>query len=741
MVFNRKHSQLKAPLRLIIFIMFLLSGFCGLLYQVVWIRLAYASFGIITPVMSVVISVFMLGLLIGTATGGKVIAFFRKHSNHSAMVLYACAESGIGLGAFCVPFLFKCSERYLLGFGGMNSSEYLLVSGVAIAAALLPWCILMGFTYPLVMSFLKEVETEEQSSFSFLYLANVVGAMAGTCITAVVLIELFGFSLTLTIAALCNFIVAALAIFVNIHYGSRNPGAGHAVYSMPSDKISGSANVRESLTIAVLFVTGFCSMCMEVIWIRGFTPVVKTTIYSYAMLLTVYLFATWAGSCLYRYHLKTGAVYTAERLIGVIALFSFLPVVMNDPRFGANIPNTLISIFPFCAVLGYLTPKLIDFYGRGDPSSAGRAYAVNIAGCIIGPLIASYFFLPVLGVKVSLIVLSLPFLTGFLFLSRGSLLNKPGTMAIAALSLLLLGRSIFISDSYEEAWAGAPGVEIRRDHTATVISMGQGFEKKLLVNGMGITSLTPITKLMAHLPLVFCGNEVKSALAICLGMGTTFRSMMSWNIATTAVELCPSVPQAMGYYFADADSLRKNPKATIVVDDGRRFLLRTDGKFDVITIDPPPPVEAAGSSLLYSKEFYTLAKQRLAQGGILQQWYPQGERLILQAVARSLAGSFPHVRVFGSIEGWGFHFLASMEPIPIQSAAKMVSKMPGSAVHDLMEWFDTSDPVAIIAGMLSREIPLSNVLNPDTSVIITDAHPYNEYFILRRIAGGTLRFR
>jgi spermidine synthase len=721
--------------------MFLLSGFCGLLYQVVWIRLAYASFGIITPVMSVVISVFMLGLLIGTATGGNVIALFRKRSNHSAMLLYAFAESGIGLGAFCIPFLFKVSQRYLLGFGGMNSSEYLLVSGVAITVSLLPWCILMGFTYPFVMSFIKEVETDDHASFSFLYIANVVGAMAGTCITAVVLIEIFGFSVTLTIAALCNFFIAALAIFVNTHYGSRNLRVGDADSSMPSDEIIGSAKVRESLTIAALFTTGFCSMCMEVIWIRGFTPVLRTTIYSYALLLTVYLFATWAGSCLYRYHLKTGLVFATEKLIGTLALSASLPIVMNDPRLGAIIPVTLLSIFPFCAILGYLTPMLIDSYGRGNPSAAGKAYAINIAGCIIGPLIASYFFLPVLGVNSSLIVLSLPFLIGFLFLDRGSLLNEPVSMVIAALSLLLLCQSIFISDSYEEALARVPGAKIRRDHTATVISMGQGFERKLLVNGMGITSLSPITKLMAHLPLAFCGNEITSALDICLGMGTTFRSMMSWDIATTAVELCPSVPKAMGYYFADADSLFKNPKATIIVDDGRRFLLRTEEKFDVITIDPPPPVEAAGSSLLYSKEFYALAKQRLAHGGILQQWYPQGERLILQAVARSLAESFPHVRVFGSIEGWGFHFLASMEPIPMKSAAELVSKMPPSAVHDLMEWSSNSDPAAIIAEMLSREIPLSTVLNPDSSVIITDARPYNEYFILRRIASGTLRVR
>ena len=152
-------------------------------------------------------------------------------------------------------------------------------------------------------------------------------------------------------------------------------------------------------------------------------------------------------------------------------------------------------------------------------------------------------------------------------------------------------------------------------------------QKRLLVNGVGMTHLTPITKMMAHLPLAFrAAPPAHGTLVICLGMGTTLRSALSWQAPATAVELIPSVVELAPYFHADARQLFASPLARIVVDDGRRFLARSSDLYDVIVIDPPPPVYAAGSSLLYSMEFYAAARQRLAEHGILQQWIPAGDR-------------------------------------------------------------------------------------------------------------------
>src|SRR5205814_8973338 len=128
---------------------------------------------------------------------------------------------------------------------------------------------------------------------------------------------------------------------------------------------------------------------------------------------------------------------------------------------------------------------------------------------------------------------------------------------------------------------------------------------------------------MAHLHLLCHTGKPESALIICFGMGTTFRSALSWNVETTAVEMVPSVKDAFGFYHADATKVLSNPKGRIIIDDGRRYLKRTREKFDVIVIDPPPPVPAAGSSLLYSTEFYELAKAHLKPNGIHQAWNPR----------------------------------------------------------------------------------------------------------------------
>jgi spermidine synthase len=299
-----------------------------------------------------------------------------------------------------------------------------------------------------------------------------------------------------------------------------------------------------------------------------------------------------------------------------------------------------------------------------------------------------------------------------------------------ATAIALLGVSILISRSFEDGASYNGPRQVRRDHVATVIAAGSGMDKTLLVNGVGITSLTPITKVMAHLPLALNGRA-HSGLVICFGMGTTARAMLSWGIETTAVDLVPSVPELFGFFFADAPSVLADRRMHVVIDDGRRFLLRTSGSYDVITIDPPPPVEAAGSSLLYSREFYGVIKTHLKPNGILGQWFPSGERETLSAVARSLTDSFQHVAVYRSLGNYGVHLLASETPIPEMSPAEFAARLPAAAQRDLIEWDPNQSLVGMANDVLSHRVSISTVLQADLPAEITDDRPYNEYFILR----------
>jgi spermidine synthase len=187
--------------RRVLFFLFFISGFSSLVYQVVWTRMAFASFGIITPVLSVVLSVFMLGLAVGSWLGGRYIAVLARDTGFSAAIFYAGAEFLIGLGAFMVPKLFVISEHILLPTGQMDSFNYLLFSALALAISIFPWCVCMGTTFPFMMGYVRELDARNTESFSFLYLANVLGAMSGTLCTAVVFVENLGFHHTLWMAA------------------------------------------------------------------------------------------------------------------------------------------------------------------------------------------------------------------------------------------------------------------------------------------------------------------------------------------------------------------------------------------------------------------------------------------------------------------------------------------------------------------------------------------------------------
>jgi spermidine synthase len=751
------------------FAAFFLSGFAGLVYQIVWLRLAFASFGVVTPVISVVLSVFMFGLGAGSWIAGTMLVR-RPLSRSAALRAYAAAEFLIGVGGLAVPTLFAWGDRAILPAGESDSVRYLLASAASILLALAPFCLCMGATFPLMMQAIR-AERQQHDSFSYLYLANVLGAMCGTLLTPLALVELFGFRETLAIAVGANVVAGLTSLVMSfVSSGTANGQSPSSVSSADADAAenfgtfpgSSRVPVPSRFPLWVLFTTGLTSMGMEVVWTRAFVPVLRTQVYSFAGLLFTYLLATWCGSALYRRELSRGRVLSAPLLLSLLCLSAFGQLLQSDPRI--VMPRTwlqvgwvLFGIVPYCALLGYLTPKLIDEFSWGRPGPAGRAYAVNVLGCILGPLLVSYGMLPRWGVHTTGLVLALPLwaLAGLAVLARRQeehtgtsgaettftegTAPSPGNGRPVLLPRWLWAASTVggvlaatASVSYEELYAARDAL-VFRDHTATVIATVDQETKLLFVNGTLITTITPSTKLMAHLPLAYLPREPRSALVICFGMGSTYRSLLSWDVDVTAIELVPSVRDAFGYFFADADDVLRNPRGRIVIDDGRRFLRRTTERFDVITLDPPPPAEAAASSLLYSREFYQLVKARLTDGGILHQWYPAGEAGTFEAVLRAVRDEFPHVQVFRAFDGYGTHILASLQPLGEPTAAELAARLPEAARHDLLEWTPGHSDVALLDLVVSSRSSVEDLLDPTDTIAITDDRPYNEFYLLRRL--------
>jgi len=291
-------------IRSLLFFLFFVSGFCGLLYQIIWLRIAFASFGVISPILSIVISVFMLGLSLGSWVGGKWISYLKDKINLSAIIFYGLAEIVIGLGAFIVPHLFTLGAALLLPLGEINSFQYLLFSALVLGISIFPFCFAMGVTYPFMMDFVQELKWEERTSFSYLYLANGIGAMFGTILAALFLVEKLGLSNTLSLGAFGNFSIALICLFKGFS-SKQLPSVGKHIPPSRVSAVESWLLNKESRAYLVLFVTGLTSLAMEVTWIRGFTPVLKTTIYTFAAILAVYLFSILLGSQWYRRDLVT----------------------------------------------------------------------------------------------------------------------------------------------------------------------------------------------------------------------------------------------------------------------------------------------------------------------------------------------------------------------------------------------------------------------------------------------------
>ena len=709
---------------------FFFSGLCSIVYELVWLRLAMAKFGVTTALVSIVLSVFMTGLGAGAWLAGAAMRRYGERMRLPPLRLYGAIELAIGISALLVPLELEWGSHLLdkaTGAASISSGSYYLLSGLWLAITLTPWCICMGATIPVAMFFIGSRWPDEgERSFSLLYLANVVGAVAGACL-APALIEIFGFHGTLRTGAILNVLIFASAMLIAARF---QPVAATAL--APSSNLARSAEPvqNDDSVLGLLFTTGLVTMGSEIVWIRLFTYFIGPVVYSFAQILASYLAATFVGSKIYRIWSRRQSKRDTRILWISLALFGLMPLVTADPRL-AIYPalRVILGVAPFSGVIGFLTPMLVDRWAEGDPDRAGRAYAVNVLGCIIGPLLAGFVLLPLLGEHISMLILVVPWLGIAMFTRKDAPVLQTATATVVMIAAMIV---VFFSRDYQALYRDRITL---RDSTATTIAAGEGMKKSLLVNGVGMTNLTPITKMMAHFTFAHLPQPPRNALIICFGMGTTFRSAMSWGIPVTAVELVPSVPRLFTFFHPDGSELLNSERAHIVIDDGRRFMSRSSEKFDAIIIDPPPPINAAGSSLLYSKDFYMVAKDHLRPGGILQQWFFTGDAADKVAVTRALMQVFPYIRIYGPVDqSYGYHFLASETPIPELTAPELIARIPPAALADMLEWGPAKTPEQQLNLMLTQEFTPDQLiaLSPQTPVL-EDDRPINEYDRLREL--------
>jgi spermidine synthase len=430
------------------FAFFFISGFCSVLYELVWLRLSMAQFGVTTAMVSIVLSVFMAGLGLGSWASGRLLRRPLDARTFPALRLYALTELLIGVSGILVPCELLWG-RSVLEHAGMSSSfGYYVLAGLWVALTLLPWCTLMGATVPIGMRAIGQtIPQESRRSFSYLYTANVAGAVVGT-VVPLFLIELLGFRGTLKIGAACNCLIAVSALALSRRWPQRAPveSAQSASAPIPS---SGGGRI-----LGLLFLSGLTSMAMEVVWVRSYTPYYGTVVYAFASILGVYLLATYVGSVVYR-RWSSRHLQESPLVWSLLASFALLPLIGASPAIHmSRVPRLVLGITPFTGLLGFITPMLVDRFSAGNPGKAGTAYATNVAGCILGPLLAGFGLLPFISERWALGVLTLPWVIVGLAPLRPALKPSLALRWSVAASMALAAVLVAAGRGYEERYRG-----------------------------------------------------------------------------------------------------------------------------------------------------------------------------------------------------------------------------------------------------------------------------------------------
>jgi len=724
---------------------FIASGAAGLIYQVVWSRELVLVFGNTTQAIATIVTAFLACLGLGGLIGGRL-----ADRSAQPLPLYGALELGIAACGLVLPFVFgRLGDLYRGAYGALLESPAQLTAVRFVLAflAVAPATLLMGMTLPVLTRHVVRSLEETGTRLGELYAANTLGAMAGTLLAGFVLIEFLGLQLTSYVAVLLNLSAGLVALTMARGEAPRPPE------ERPAAATGRLAGRRRAVLLAT-FVSGFVALALEVLWTRMLAEGTGSNIYIFTAILAAFLAGIALGSALYRRVSGPG-----RDLVGVLGLClagvgvaALVTVVIGSGVVGRLpfLSETVAVLLPATVLMGYgfpLAGRLITRSTAETGGSVGLLYAANTAGSILGSFSAAFVLAGTLGTNgsvlllgaVDLVVGAALVVTEPAWKGRAVRLAGAGTALLAVMAVVASSLEVPLTRTVTEnrLRAGGQPVTHAEDKLATVDTVaGPGYAKRLLVGGVGMTSLTVDTKLMAYLPKTL-RPEARDFLVICFGMGSTYRSGLKLGLRTDAVELSPTVPSRMPVFFPDAGSFLRHPNGHVTISDGRNYVRLSRKRYDMIAVDPAPPIESAGSVVLYTREFLTEGRARLNPGGVFLLWVPYALPLDdFKTHLRTFDNVFAHTRVLLSPGRHGVYLLGS--DAPMEFGKDQVKQVIGSR-EGLADLGDVPDFPEIDADLWMRVLRHAEWLSDDQvraftgpGPEITDDRPRSEYFLWRR---------
>jgi spermidine synthase len=695
-----------------LYIALFLSGAAALAYQTTWGRMLDRVFGVGDLAVATVLAAFFLGLGIGSAYGGR----YAQRLTRPAWA-YAALELGIGVWALLSLGLIP-NVHHLYAWLG-SGAPFGLVTVIRFVLALLlllPPTVLMGATLPVLVRVVARAGGGWSREATQLYVINTLGAATGAGVTGLLLLPRLGNRVTLMCAAGASIAGGLLVLSLFRAHGQVAAELDEEEEVEESLVAVVQSPSRVGLACALAFMAGLASLSGEVLWTRVLRIVLHGTTPAFASMLVCYLVGIAGGSLIAE---RVGRGRDPGRLfgwlqglmalltVGAMWLSPHLPRILGlvggeadlDPyRTWVMLATAAVLLLPLALVLGTSIPlawRLAGGTAEVAAQNAGRVLAWNTIGGLLGSLLAGFLMVPTLGIELSLVTITMVHLLTTAVAFRGTsvrLVAKltsfvvPALVAVAIflwrptidLPFLLHARNDAINAIIEGPAAPIweeQIVSLREGRNTTVTITDEDGLLRLYNDGRpesGFGGEAPgfgaELSMLGSLPVLFA-KEHDRAMVIGLGAGHTAAVMLGgdWS-RLDVIELEEAVVEAAReLYEAEEEPFPlDDARAHLIVDDARaRLVLSPEGTYDAIVSQPSHPW-LAGSSALYTQEFFEEAARALKPGGVMCLWVNlfRTELSTLEAVTATLRSVFPHGHAF-VVEDSSWILIASREPIPL----------------------------------------------------------------------------
>lgn len=722
-------------------IVFFFSGFAGLVYQILQMRQVGLLLGNTSQATAATLASYFLGLTVGSWFWGK-----RAHLSERPMILFSKLEGGIAISALLYFFIYWLFQTvYPSVYQSVGDTSALQLFKLLFSLLLVfPPAFFMGGTFPVMGEALVGTEKKFGKASALLYGVNILGATTGSFASAYVLIPNLGFSVScaVNIGISCTLAGACWII------GQKSDPITRELKLEDSDASENAASAinykgwNKVVIFMTCFVSGFGVLVLEVVWVRLFAQIHENSVYSFATVMIVVLLALGLGSLISS--LLASKIRNPIWTLNILMLLSG-SAVMISPLLLISVTDQLTSLSVFstsgeyfrglfidvlksagviAVILGMVFPflmKVMESSSKPVGRTLGSLSAVNTLGAILGAVLCGFFFLEWFGMWMSFqVIATLYFVTGILgCIQGGERRIYYGIASVIGITLVYTqfspaGFPVKSKNVQTENWNI---LETWEGSGSTVCALGSpDGHVSISINSsytLGSTSSILEQVNQGRFPLELY-PDTKSIFFLGMGTGSSAGSVLSDRYSVERVvvaELSPEVVKASKKYLTNISGrdftfgLYQDPRAEVLVQDGRHHLMATDEKFDMINADLFLPYRS-GAGSLYSLEHYRAAKERLNKGGVYVQWLPlfQLTHNEFGIIVKTMSEVFPQLTMWRSIVNPRREMLAIVGHLDS-------SPIPTSGLDGLEE------RIGVIEGVSATELPMLQI-RPDPRVLL-----------------------